>query len=75
MNTGIYYFSGLIIPYMFAKKLEKQISEAELIPMVSLLNEDVVETPGNCSICFSIHLSQFAVRTLVTRFKISKLHV
>jgi len=37
---------------MFAKKLEKQISEAELIPIVSLLNEDVVETPGNCSICF-----------------------
>ena len=27
-----------------AKKLEKQIPEAELIPMVSLLNEDVVET-------------------------------
>jgi hypothetical protein len=37
---------------MFAKKLEKQISEAELISIVSLLNEDVVETPGNCSICF-----------------------
>jgi ferredoxin len=42
----IYYFSGTGNSLHVAKELQKRIPEANLIPIVSLLNKDVIETNG-----------------------------
>jgi ferredoxin len=46
MRTEIYYFSGTGNSLHVAKELQKRIPETKLIPIVSLLNKDVIETNG-----------------------------
>jgi ferredoxin len=45
-NVEIYYFSGTGNSLYVAKELQKRIPETNIIPIVSLLNEDVIETNG-----------------------------
>lgn len=45
-KVEIYYFSGTGNSLHVAKELQKRIPETNLIPMVSLINKDVVETNG-----------------------------
>lgn len=57
MSTEIYYFSGTGNSLHVAKELQKRIPGANLIPMVSLLNKDVIETNGETiGFVFPIHL-------------------
>lgn len=44
MKTEIYYFSGTGNSLYVAKELQKRIPETKLIPIVSLLNKDVIKT-------------------------------
>ena len=44
MSTEIYYFSGTGNSLYAAKELQKRIPETKLIPIVSLLSKDVIET-------------------------------
>ena len=44
--TEIYYFSGTENSLHVAKELQKRIPKANIIPIVSLLNKDVIETKG-----------------------------
>ena len=44
MSTEIYYFSGTGNSLYVAKELQKRILETKLIPIVSLLNLDTIET-------------------------------
>ena len=45
-NVEIYYFSGTGNSLHVAKELQKRIPDTNLIPIVSLLNKDVIETGG-----------------------------
>jgi len=45
-GVEIYYFSGTGNSLHVAKELQKRIPETDLIPIVSILNEDVIETNG-----------------------------
>jgi flavodoxin len=44
MSTDIYYFSGTGNSLHVAKELQKRLPETNLIPIVSLLNKDVIKT-------------------------------
>lgn len=56
MSTEIYYFSGTGNSLHVAKELQKRIPETNLIPIVSLLNKDVIETNGETvGFIFPIH--------------------
>lgn len=56
MTTEIYYFSGTGNSLHVAKELQKRIPETRLVPMVSLLNQDVIETKGETvGFVFPIH--------------------
>jgi len=46
MSTKIYYFSGTGNSLHVAKELQKRIPEAELIPIMSLLDKDLIKTNG-----------------------------
>jgi len=46
MNTEIYYFSGTGNSLHVAKELQERIPKANTIPIVSLLNKDVIKTKG-----------------------------
>jgi len=60
MSTEIYYFSGTGNSLHVAKELQKGIPHTELIPMVSLLNKDVIETNGETvGFVFPIHMMTF----------------
>ena len=55
-KVEIYYFSGTGNSLFVAKELQKRIPEANLIPIVSLLNKDVIETNGDTvGFAFPIH--------------------
>ncbi len=57
MSTEIYYFSGTGNSLHVARELQKRIPETDLIPMVSLLNKDVIETSAETvGFVFPIHL-------------------
>jgi len=45
-KVEIYYFSGTGNSLHVARELQKRIPESKLIPMISLLNEDIIETKG-----------------------------
>jgi flavodoxin len=52
----IYYFSGTGNSLHIAKELQKRILGTNLIPIVSLLNKDVIETSGETiGLVFPIH--------------------
>lgn len=56
MSTEIYYFSGTGNSLHVAKELQKRIPETNLIPLVSLLNKDVIETNAETvGFVFPIH--------------------
>lgn len=56
MSTEIYYFSGTGNSLFVAKELQKRIPDANLIPIVSLLDQDVIETKGKTiGIVFPVH--------------------
>ena len=58
MSTEIYYFSGTGNSLHVARELQKRIPETRLIPMVSLLNDDVIEAKGKTiGFVFPIYLS------------------
>ena len=46
MSTEIYYFSGTGNSLHVAEELQKRIRDSKLIPIVSLLRNDVIETHG-----------------------------
>jgi ferredoxin len=57
MAADIYYFSGTGNSLHVAKELKKRIPEAELIPIVSLLNRDIVKTSTETvGFVFPVHL-------------------
>lgn len=56
MNTEIYYFSGTGNSLHVAKELQKRIPEADLIPMVSLLHSDTIQSKGaSIGFVFPLH--------------------
>jgi hypothetical protein len=58
MGTEIYYFSGTGNSLYVAKELQKRVTEAKLIPIVSLLNRDIVESVSDSvGFVFPIHLA------------------
>jgi formate hydrogenlyase subunit 6/NADH:ubiquinone oxidoreductase subunit I/flavodoxin len=55
-NVELYYFSGTGNSLHVAKELQKRIPETSLIPIVSLLTEDVIETNGETvGFVFPVH--------------------
>ena len=61
-NVEIYYFSGTGNSLHVAKELQKRIPETDLIPIVSLLNKDVIETNGETiGFVFPIYLTAIPV--------------
>ena len=57
-KVEIYYFSGTGNSLHLARELQKRIPETILIPMVSLLNEEVIETKGEkVGFVFPVYLS------------------
>jgi ferredoxin len=62
MSTEIYYFSGTGNSLHVARELQKRIPETNLIPIASLLNEDVIETNGEkIGFVFPIHFSAIPI--------------
>jgi ferredoxin len=62
VSTEIYYFSGTGNSLHVAKELQKRIPETNLIPMVSLINKDVVEANGeSVGFVFPIHFMTIPV--------------
>ena len=58
MSTKIYYFSGTGNSLHVARELQKRIPETNLIPIVSLLNKDVIEINGETlGFVFPIHFT------------------
>ncbi len=58
MRTEIYYFSGTGNSLYVARELQKRIPEATLIPMVSLLNRDLINSDADSvGFIFPIHLA------------------
>lgn len=56
MGTEIYYFSGTGNSLHAARELQKRIPDCSLIPIVSLLNKDKIETNGECiGLVFPVH--------------------
>jgi len=56
MSTELYYFSGTGNSFYVAKELHKRIPDASLIPIVSLLHQDVIQTHGqSVGIVFPVH--------------------
>ena len=56
MSTEIYYFSGTGNSLHVAKELQKRIPETDLIPIVSLLNTDVIKTSAKTvGFVFPVH--------------------
>jgi len=62
MSTEIYYFSGTGNSLHVARELQKRIPETNLIPIVSLLNKDVIEINGETlGFVFPIHFTAIPI--------------
>ncbi len=56
MSTEIYYFSGTGNSLHVAKELQKRIPDTKLIPVVSLLDDDIIQTSGeSIGFVFPVH--------------------
>lgn len=56
MCTEIYYFSGTGNSLYAARELQKRIPDSKLIPIISLINKDVIKTNGkSIGIVFPVH--------------------
>ena len=61
-STEIYYFSGTGNSLHVARELQRRIPETNLIPIVSLLNNTVIETNGETvGFVFPIHFSAIPI--------------
>ena len=57
-KVEIYYFSGTGNSLHVARELQRRMPETKLIPMISLLDEDVIKTKGEkIGFVFPIYLS------------------
>jgi len=66
MSTEIYYFSGTGNSLYVARELQKRIPETNLIPIVSLLNKDVIEIKGETlGLVFPIHYTAKSLDILI----------
>jgi NAD-dependent dihydropyrimidine dehydrogenase PreA subunit len=62
MSTDIYYFSGTGNSLHVAKELQQRIPDANLIPVVSLLGQDVIQTQAETvGFVFPIHLTTLPI--------------
>jgi NAD-dependent dihydropyrimidine dehydrogenase PreA subunit/flavodoxin len=62
MSTEIYYFSGTGNSLHVAKELQKRIPDASLMPVVSLLDKDVIQTQAETvGFVFPIHITTLPV--------------
>jgi len=62
MSTEIYYFSGTGNSLHVARELQKRIPETNLIPIVSLLNKDIIETNGETvGFVFPVHFTAIPI--------------
>ena len=62
MSTEIYYFSGTGNSLHVARELQKRIPETKLIPILSLLDKDIIITKGETiGFVFPIYLSSTPV--------------
>jgi ferredoxin/flavodoxin len=62
MSTAIYYFSGTGNSLYVAKELQKRIPGADLIPVVSLLDQDVIQTQAETvGLVFPIYLTTLPI--------------
>jgi ferredoxin/flavodoxin len=62
MSTEIYYFSGTGNSLHVAKELQRCIPDASLIPVVSLLDQDVIHTQAETvGFVFPIHLTTLPI--------------
>lgn len=58
MSTEIYYFSGTGNSLYVAKELQKRIPETNIIPIVRLINKELIETKAETvGFVFPIHLA------------------
>jgi len=73
MSTEIYYFSGTGNSLHVAKEIQKRIPETNLIPLISLLNKDTIETKGDTvGFVFPIH---FVTLPMIVKSIIKKLNL
>ena len=57
MSTEIYYISGTGNSQHLAKEMQKRIPETELIPIVSLFDDDIIKTSGKAvGFVFPVHV-------------------
>ena len=62
MSTEIYYFSGTGNSLHVARELQKRIPKTNLIPIVSLLNKDIIETNGETvGFVFPVHFTAIPI--------------
>ena len=62
MSTEIYYFSGTGNSLHVARELQQRIPDANLIPVVSLLDKEVIETRAETvGFVFPIHLTTLPI--------------
>jgi NAD-dependent dihydropyrimidine dehydrogenase PreA subunit/flavodoxin len=62
VSTEIYYFSGTGNSLHVAKELQKRIPDADLVPVVSLLGQDVIQTQAETvGFVFPIHLTMLPI--------------
>lgn len=58
MNTEIYYFSGTGNSLHVAKELQKRIQKAVLVPIVNLLDKNIIKSRGDAvGFIFPVHLA------------------
>ena len=56
MTTEIYYFSGTGNSLFIARELQKRLPDAALIPIISLLDQETIETAGRAvGLVFPVH--------------------
>jgi ferredoxin/flavodoxin len=62
MSTAIYYFSGTGNSLYVAKELQRRIPDADLIPVLSLLGQDVIQTQAETvGLVFPIYLTTLPI--------------
>jgi ferredoxin len=63
MSTEIYYFSGTGNSLHVAKELQKRLTDAKLLPMVNLLNKNVIEVKSeSAGFVFPVYLTTLPVQ-------------
>jgi len=67
MSTEIYYFSGTGNSLYVARELQKRIPDTNLIPIVSLLNKDVIKTNAE-TVGFVFPVHALTIPIAVKRF-------